>query len=166
MEQVPAGLNVNAAPFNMDGFICAAAGLEHECCLPDFIKKPEAWFKCVEAQLEDAKVAKSKDKYNKVLGNLPVHIIEELAPVTDNSSAIEEPYTELKQHLIADYSCSKWENLDSQLSFPKMGANKRQSVLLAWLNKLKPQSLEELFMAIYLRVLPGGYHEYFLQCHL
>jgi hypothetical protein len=38
----------------------------------------------VEAQLEDAKVVKPKEKYNKVLGKLPVHIIEELAPVTDN----------------------------------------------------------------------------------
>jgi hypothetical protein len=30
----------------------------------------------VEAQLEDARVEKLKDKYNKVLGKLPVHIIE------------------------------------------------------------------------------------------
>jgi hypothetical protein len=81
----PAGLNVNATPFNMDGLFAAVAGLHHECRLRDFVlEKQKAWFKCVEAQLEDAKVVKSKDKYNKVLGKLPVHIIEKLAPVTDN----------------------------------------------------------------------------------
>jgi hypothetical protein len=56
-------------------------------CHSDFkVEKPEAWFKCVKAQLEDAKVVKSKDKYNKVLGKLAVNIIEEMALVTDNPS--------------------------------------------------------------------------------
>jgi hypothetical protein len=85
-----AGLNPNAAPYDMDSLIAAADGLQRNCRLPDFvIEKPEAWFKCMEAQLEDAKVVKSKEKYNKVLGKLPVHIIKELAPVTDNPSAFE-----------------------------------------------------------------------------
>jgi hypothetical protein len=70
------GLNPDAPVFNMDGLLAAAANMQRDCRLPDFvIEKPEAWFKCVEAQLEDAKVVKPKDKYNKVLGKLPVHII-------------------------------------------------------------------------------------------
>jgi hypothetical protein len=113
-------------------------------------------------QLEDAKVVKSK--YNKVLGKLPLHIIKELAPVTDNLSGFEDPYTELKQRLLAAYGRSKWEKLGSLLSFPKMGINERPSVELARLNTLKPQSLKELFMAIYLWVLPNGYREHFLRC--
>jgi hypothetical protein len=158
-------LNPNAAPFNMDGLIAAAAGIQHDCCLPDFvIEKPEAWFKCVEAQLEDAKVVKSKAKYNKVLEKLPVHIIEELAPVTDNPSSFEVPYTKLKQRLLAAYGCSKWEKLDSLLNFPNMGANKQPSVVLKRLNTLMSPSLEELYMAIYLRVLPDGYREHFSHC--
>jgi hypothetical protein len=57
------GLNPDAPAFKMDGLIAAAASLQHDCRLPDFvIEKPEAWFKCVEAQLEDAKVVKPKDK--------------------------------------------------------------------------------------------------------
>jgi hypothetical protein len=49
-----AGLNPNAALFNMDSLIAAAAGIQRDCRLPDIIiEKPEAWFKCVEAQLED-----------------------------------------------------------------------------------------------------------------
>jgi hypothetical protein len=76
----PAGLNPDAPAFNMDGLIAAAASLQRDCRLPDFvIEKPEAWFKCVEAQLEDTKVVKPNDIYNKVLGKLPVNIIEELA---------------------------------------------------------------------------------------
>jgi hypothetical protein len=118
----------------------------------------------VEAQLEDTKVVKSKDKYNKVLGKLPVHIIEELALVTDNPSGFKDPYTELKQHLLAAYGRSKWEKLDSLLNFPKMGVNEQPSVVLARLNTLKPQPLEEIYMAIYLRVLLEGYHEHFSGC--
>jgi hypothetical protein len=89
----------------------------------------------VEVQLKGA-----KEKYNKVLGKLLVHIIEELAPVTDNPLLFEDPYAELKQHLLAAYGCSKWEKLDSLLSFPKMGINK--PVELARLITLKQQSLE------------------------
>jgi hypothetical protein len=64
------GLNPNALAFDIDGLIAAAAGIQRECRLPYFvIEKPEAWFKCVEAQLEDAKVVKPKDRYNKVLGS-------------------------------------------------------------------------------------------------
>jgi hypothetical protein len=65
-----AGFNSNATPFDM-----------------------EAWFKCVEAHLEDAKEVKSKEMYNMVWGKLLVHIIEELAPVTDNPLLFEDPYT-------------------------------------------------------------------------
>jgi hypothetical protein len=87
------GLNPNAPVFDMDGLIAAAANIQRDCRLQDFvIEKLEAWFKCVEAQLEDAKVGKSKEKYNKVLGKLPVHITVELAPVTDNPSLFEDPY--------------------------------------------------------------------------
>jgi hypothetical protein len=66
-----ASLNPNAAPFEMDGLIAAAANIQQDCRLPDFvIEKPEAWFNCVEAKLEDAKVVKSKEKYNKVFRKL------------------------------------------------------------------------------------------------
>jgi hypothetical protein len=66
-----AGLSPNAQPFNMDGLIATAAGIQLDCPLLDFeIEKLEAWFKYVEAQLEDARVVKSKEKYNKVLGKL------------------------------------------------------------------------------------------------
>jgi hypothetical protein len=161
----PPGLNPNAEAFSMDGLIAAATSLQRDCRLPDFVlEKPEAWFKCVKAQLEYAKVTKPKNRYNKVLGKLPVNIIEELAPVTDDPSAYADPYTALKERLLAAYGRSKWEKLDSLLNFPKMGVNKWPSVVLARLNTLKPASLEELYMAIYLRVLPDGYHEHFSQC--
>jgi hypothetical protein len=101
---------------------------------------------------------------NKVLGKLPVHIIEELAPDTDDPSAYANPYTALKERLLAAYGRSKWEKLDSLLTFPKMGVNERPSVVFARLNTLKPASLEELFCAIYLLVLPDGYREHFSRC--
>jgi hypothetical protein len=58
-----AGLNPNALPFNMESLIAAGANIQRDCRLPDFVvEKPEAWFKCVEVQLKDAKVLKSKEK--------------------------------------------------------------------------------------------------------
>jgi hypothetical protein len=115
-------------------------------------------------QLEGAKVVKAKEKYNKVFEKLPVYLIEEQAPVTDNPFSKEDPYNKLKQCLLAASGCSKSEKLDSLLNFPKMGANERPSVVLKHLNTLMPQSLEELYMAIYLRVLPDGYREHFSHC--
>jgi hypothetical protein len=47
----------------------------------------------------------------------------------------------LKQRLLAAYGCSKWEKLYSLLNFPKMGINKRPSVVMVGLNTFKPQSL-------------------------
>jgi hypothetical protein len=159
------GLNPNALAFDMDGLIITAANIQRECRLPNFvIEKPQAWFKCVEAQLGDAKVVKPKDRYNKVLGKLPVHIIEKLAPGTDDPSAYADPYTALKERLLAAYGRSNWEKLDSLLNFPKMGVNERLLVVLARLNTLKPASLEELFCAIFLRVLPDRYREHFSRC--
>jgi hypothetical protein len=79
INRLLSGLN---PAFDMYGLIVAAANIQLDCRLPDFvIEDSEAWFKCVEALLEDAKVVKSKEKYNKVVGELRVHIIEELAPV-------------------------------------------------------------------------------------
>jgi hypothetical protein len=70
--------------------------------------------------------------------------------VTDDPSAYTDPYTALKERLLAAYGRSKWEKLDSLLNFPKMGVNERPSVVLARLNTLKPASLEELYIAIHL----------------
>jgi hypothetical protein len=126
------GLNPKSPAFDMDGFIAAAANIQRDCHLPDFIiEKPEAWFKCVEAKLEDAKVVKLKDRYNKVLWKLLVHIIKELAPVTDDPSAYADPYMALKERLLAVYRHSKCDKLDSLLNFQKMGVNELQSVVLA-----------------------------------
>jgi hypothetical protein len=56
----------------------------------------------MEVQLEDAKVINSKEKYNKVLGKFPVHIIEEPALVTNSPLLFENPYGEPKQQ------CCQW----------------------------------------------------------
>jgi hypothetical protein len=47
-----------------------------------------------------------------------------------------------------------------------MGANERPSVVLSRLNSLKPATLEELYMAIFLRLLPDSYREHFAHCKL
>jgi hypothetical protein len=39
-------------------------------------------------------------------------------------------------------------------------------VVLARLNSLKPATLEELYMAILLRLLPDSYREHLAQCEL
>jgi hypothetical protein len=94
--------------------------------------KPEVWFSMVEAMFEDCNVINSKQRYNKVLYRLPVAIMESLATLV---GSIEEyrgrEYKELKKRVLAAHGNSRWEKLDSLLSFPKMGANKRPSVILA-----------------------------------
>jgi hypothetical protein len=47
-----------------------------------------------------------------------------------------------------------------------MGANKWLSVVLSRLNSLKPAMLEELYMAIFVRLLLDSYREHFAHCEL
>jgi hypothetical protein len=52
------------------------------------------------------------------------------------------------------------------LTFPRMGANERPSVVLSRLNSLKLATLEEQYMAIFHRLVPNSYREHFGQCEL
>jgi hypothetical protein len=47
-----------------------------------------------------------------------------------------------------------------------MGANEWSTVVLSRLNSLKQATLEELYMAIFLRLLPDSYREHFAHCKL
>jgi hypothetical protein len=89
-------------------------------------------------------------------------VVESLATLVGNFPGRE--YQELKRRVLATHGRSRWEKLDSLLSFPKMGANKR--LVLSRLNSLKPATLEELYMAIFLRVLPDSYREHFAHTEL
>jgi hypothetical protein len=129
--------------------------------------KPEVWFSMVEAMFEDCNVTNSKQRYNKMLYRLPVAVVESLGTLVGSIEDYKgREYQELKKRVLAAHGRSSWEKLDSLLLFPKMGANKRWSVVLAWLNSLKPATLDELYMAIFLRLLPDSYREHFAHCEL
>jgi hypothetical protein len=131
------------------------------------MEKPEVWFSMVEAMFEDCTVTNSKQRYNKVLYRLPVAVMESLAMLVSNIEDYRgREYVELKKRVLTAHGRLRWEKLDSLLSFPKMGVNERPSVVLFRLNSLKPATLEELYMAIILRLLPDSYREQFAQCEL
>jgi hypothetical protein len=115
--------------------------------LLDFnLDKPEVWFTMVEALFEDCNISASKIKYNKVLYWLPVSIIKSLASLINNIADYPGwEYAELKSRILAPHGRSRWEKLDSLLTFPKMGANEWLSVVLSQLNSLKLATLEELY---------------------
>jgi hypothetical protein len=55
--------------------------------LSDFsLDQPEVWFTMVEAMFEDCNITASKRKYNKVLDQLPVSVVESLATLINNIS--------------------------------------------------------------------------------
>jgi hypothetical protein len=146
-KERPAGalaLNLEAPVFDMDGMATAAAAAcavsTRDACLPDFsLEKPEVWFSMVEAMFKDCNVTNQKQKYNKVLYRLPVAVVESLATLASNIEDYRRrEYQELKKRVLAPHGRSRWEKLDSLLSFPKMGANERPSVVLSWLNSLNP----------------------------
>jgi hypothetical protein len=154
-------LNPDALVFDMDAMAAAAAAAacaasSRDAHLPDFsLDKPEVWFSMVEACFEDCNITNEKQRYNKVLYRLPVAVVESLAALVGNIGNFPgREYQELERRVLAAHGRSRWEKLDSLLSFPKMGANERTSVVLSRLNSLKPATLEELYMAIFLRVLP------------
>jgi hypothetical protein len=127
----------------------------------------------VEACFEDCNITNEKQRYNKVLYRLPVAVVESLPALVGNIGNYPgREYQELKRRVLAAHGRSRWEKLDSLsplfqlLSFPKMGANEQPSVVLSRLNSLKPATLEELYMAIFLRVLPDSYREHFAHTEL
>jgi hypothetical protein len=149
-------LDLDAPAFDMEAMQAAAsvaayAVSSRDAHLQDFsMDKPEVWFSMVEAMFEDCNVTNSKQRYNKVLYRLPMAVMESLATLV---SSIEDhkgqEYQELKKRVLAAHDRSRWEKLDSLLSFPKMGA-----------------TLEELYMAIFLCLLPDSYREHFAHCEL
>jgi hypothetical protein len=165
-------LNPDAPVFDMDAMAAAAAAAcavsSQYACLRDFsMHKPEVWFSMVKAMFEDWNVTNSKQKYNKVLYRLPVAVVESLAKLVSNIEDYRgREYQEQKKRVLAAHARSRWEKLDSLLSFPKMGANERPSVVLSRLKSLKLATLEELYMAIFLRLLPNTYREHFAHCEL
>jgi hypothetical protein len=166
-------LNPDVLVFNMDAMHAEASAAANtvssrDTRLPDFsMDKLEVWFSMVEAVFEDCNITASKSKYNKVLYRLPVAVMESLATLVGNISDYKgREYQELKKRVLAAQSHSRWEKLDSLLSFPKMGANEQPSVVLARLNSLKPATLEELYMAIFLCLLQDSYREHFAPCEL
>jgi hypothetical protein len=93
--------------------------------------------------------------------------MESLATLVGNISDYKgREYQELKKRVLAAQSHSRWEKLDSLLSLPKMGTNERPPVVLDRLNSLKLATLEELYMVIFLRLLPDSYREHFAHCEL
>jgi uncharacterized membrane protein YgcG len=166
-------LNPDAPAFNMDAMAAAAVAAasampSRDARLPDFsLDKPEVWFSMVEACFEDCNIMNEKQRYNKVLYRLPVAVVESMAALVANIGDFAgREYQELKRRVLAAHGRSRWEKLDSLLAFPKMGANERPSVVLSRLNSLKPATLEELYMAIFLRVLPDSYREHFAHTEL
>jgi hypothetical protein len=166
-------LNPEAPAFDMDTMAAAAAATACAASsrgtrLPDFsLDKPEVWFSMVEACFEDCNISIERQRYNKVLYRLPVAVVESLAMLVGNIGNFQgREYQELKRRVLATHGRSRWEKLDSLLSFPKMGANERPSVVLSRLNSLKLATLEELYMAIFLRVLPDSYREHFAHTEL
>jgi hypothetical protein len=158
--------------FDMDAMATAATSAcavsTCDARLPDFsMEKPEVWFSIVEAMFKDCNVTNQKQKNNKVLYRLPVAVVESRTMLVGN---IEDyrgwEYLELKKRVLAAHGRSRCKKLDSLLSFPKIGANERPSVVLSRLNSLKPATLEELYMAIFLRLLPDSYKEHFTPCEL
>jgi hypothetical protein len=169
----PAGasaLNPEVPVFDMDTMATAVAAAcavsTRDARLPDFsMDKPEVRFSMVEAMFKNCNMTNSKWKYNKVLFRLPVAVMESLATLVSNIEDYRgREYQELKKRVQAAHGSSRWEKLDSLLSFPKMRANKRLSVVLSRLNSLKPATLEELY--IFLRLLPDSYREHFAHCKL
>jgi hypothetical protein len=144
-------LNPDAPAFDMDAMAAAAAAVacavsSRDARLPGFsLDKLEVWFSMVEACFEDCNITNEKQRYNKVLYRLPVAVVESLATLVGNIGNFPgREYQELKRRVLAAHGRSRWEKLDSLLSFSKMGANE-PSVVLSQLNSLKPATLEELY---------------------
>ncbi|KAJ8939265.1 hypothetical protein NQ318_015223 [Aromia moschata] len=86
---------------------------------PFWISKPEIWFTQVEAQFNVAKLTNDRKRYDQVLAELPLEVIDNIYDVLSNPPA-DNLYTHLKHVILIRLSSSEEKRLDDLLSGSQM----------------------------------------------
>jgi hypothetical protein len=86
-----------------------------------------------------------------------------IQPLADDPTAVADPYGRLKELLLESYGMTEEQRTSRWLDYPMCGSKTRPSVLWDNLTALRPKTLDEAQVALFIRKLPR--HSKFLLQH-
>ena len=124
--------------------------------LPEFWPHaPILWFARAECLFMLRGVTTQLDRFCHVVGSLPHEVMRACADLVETTPA-EDPYTQLKDRLLAAHQLTPYQRGEKLLDLPMLGANK-PSELMNQMLELCPKGEETgtLFQCLFLRRLPA-----------
>jgi hypothetical protein len=130
----------------------AAAAAVH---LPDFhADSPQSWFTNLDSQFATANITQSLTKFHWAVAKLPFSLSPTIQPLADDPTAVADPYGMLKELLLESYGLTEEQKTSRWLDYPMCGSETRPLVLWDNLTALRPKTLEEAQIALFIRKLP------------
>ena len=124
--------------------------------LPEFWPHaPVLWFARAECLFMLRGVTTQLDRFCHVVGSLPHEVMRACADLVETTPA-EDPYTQLKERLLAAHQLTPYQRGEKLLDLPSLGAGK-PSELMHQMLELCPKGDETstLFQCLFLRRLPA-----------
>jgi hypothetical protein len=133
----------------------AAAAAAAAVRLPDFhADSPQSWFTNLDSQFATANITQSLTKFHWAVAKLPFSLNPTIQPLADDPTAVADPYGMLKELLLESYGLTEEQKTSRWLDYPMCGSETRPSVLWDNLTALRPKTLEEAQIALFIRKLP------------
>jgi hypothetical protein len=133
----------------------AAAAAAAAVRLPDFhADSPQSWFTNLDSQFATANITQSITKFHWAVAKLPFSLNPTIQPLADDPTAVADPYGKLKELLLESYGLTEEQRTSKWLDYPMCGSETRPSVLWDNLTALRPKTLEEAQVALFIRKLP------------
>ena len=132
----------------------AAAAAAAAVRLPDFhADSPQSWFTNLDSQFATANITQSLTKFHWAVAKLPFSLNPTIQPLADDPTAVADPYGTLKELLLESYGLTEEQKTSRWLDYPMCGGETRPSVLWDNLTALRPKTLEEAQIALFIRPL-------------
>jgi hypothetical protein len=129
----------------------AAAAAADAVRLPDFHADcPQCWFTNLDSQFATANITQSITKFHWAVAKLPFSLTPTIHPLARDPTAVANPYGRLKELLLESYGMTDEQQTSKWLDYPMCGSETRPSVLWDNLPALRPASLDEAQVALFI----------------
>ena len=142
-------------PSDQQQAAAAAAAAAAAVHLPDFhADSPQSWFTVLDSQFANAGITQSLAKFHRAVAKLPFSVNPTIQPLADDPTAVADPYGALKELLLESYGLTEEQKTSRWLDYPMCGSETRPSVLWDNLLALRPKTLDDAQVALFIRKLP------------
>lgn len=148
-DQKPPPANPSQQPSEVSAF----TGAQNR--LPPFHKSnPKLWFAHVEAVFYTSKVTSQVMRYQAVMANLSIDVIEQVADLIDDQN-LNQPYDTLKSRLLDVYGESENRRIQRLLQDTQLGNQRPSQLLRTMLQQAGTTVSKSVVQTLWLRNLPS-----------